>query len=195
MFHIWDFRYLQVCQFSLNLFWDNAVSWETNGKMYLFAFLGVDLKFAVSVWAYFRLNHHRIQQTALHRLVLYLQEYLDFHSSHPGQSNLHQIQFYGSNLDKWIDWSRSYQVNLFCFSKRLSRWRRNLMLWHFLHSCQCISTQQLPKWDFCHDTSLCWGLNNSFHRFSDVFFKADIDEGGFSLAASPPKSLIHCHPI
>ena len=51
--------------------------------MYLFAFLGVDLKFAVSVWAYFRLNHHRIQQTALHSLVLYLQENLDFYSSHP----------------------------------------------------------------------------------------------------------------
>ena len=107
---VWDLRQLKDCQFGLNLFWGNGTSWETNGKMYLFAFFGVDLKFAVSIWAYFPLNHHSIQQTALHTpqtLVLHLQDYLTFSSSLAlifDQLELScQTQLHGSKLKKWIE--------------------------------------------------------------------------------------------
>ena len=114
-----DLRQLKDCQFGLNLFWGNGTSWETNGKMYLFAFFGVDLKFAVSIWAYFPLNHHSIQQTALHTpqtLMLHLQDYLTFSSSLAlifDQLELScQTQLHGSKLKK-MDRSKSYQPGLY----------------------------------------------------------------------------------
>ena len=168
-----DLRQLKDCQFGLNLFWGNGTSWETNGKMYLFAFFGVDLKFAVSIWAYFPLNHHSIQQTALHTpqtLVRNLQDYLIFSSSLAlifDQLELScQTQLHGSKLKKWteanlINWVYITTNHILLMLKGIVETKKeNLMLWHFLHKASMHLKARPRKhfilWDFCCDTSLCW---------------------------------------
>ena len=168
-----DLRQLKDCQFGLNLFWGNGTSWETNGKMYLFAFFGVDLKFAVSIWAYFPLNHHSIQQTALHTpqtLVRNLQDYLIFSSSLAlifDQLELScQTQLHGSKLKKWIEanlinWVYITTNHILLMLKGIVETKKeNLMLWHFLHKASMHLKARPRKhfilWDFCCDTSLCW---------------------------------------
>ena len=133
--------------------------------MYLFAFFEVDLKFAVSVWAFFRLNHHHIQQTALHTLCCRFKEYWvallsriipiilefflrkHFHSFHPWLSFVTSLYQTLKQLNEVFEFLSPWQPTYWCCLKRsLIQRKRSFCLRISITSCRCcIAKPQCPR--------------------------------------------------
>ena len=165
--------------------------------MYLFAFLGVDLKFAVPFGHIFTSITTAFNRQPLHRFVLYLQEHLNFHflvlffhlrqvkfspdqvpCVKPGKINrlkpilLTEIPSSAAQRDC------SDEKEMLCFG--ISFTVANALQPN-VSPCEIVAA--IPAFVGASTIPVT--------RFQTAFVHADMDEGGFSLAASPTKYLIH----